>query len=137
MFNQMFPYANDVLNSLRAYHESASTGRGKKPELVETNYGRNGVFIRLNGNINANHVPYLEAWLDSILAQLRKQMLTTIDESEEFEPTSAEPIRVAFTYDKDDFDEEYESNGRPSPFTNRLTDDNQNYINQTAEDLDI
>lgn len=137
VFNQMFPYANDIMNSLREHHKSASTGRGKKPELVETNYGRNGVFVRLNGNIRPNHVRYLDAWQNSILAQLRKQMLTTILESEEFEPTSAEPIRVAFTYDKDDFDEEFKSSGRLSPFTNRLTDDNKNYINDTAENLDM
>ena len=47
-------------------------------------------------------------------------MLTVDSDTEIFEPKSAEPIRVAFTYDKDDFDREFKSNGHPSPFTKRL-----------------
>ena len=120
VFNQMFPFANDILGKLHQYHVETSQKGRKKPELVQTNYGRDGVFVRLDGTIKKSHEDYLGEWQKSILHQLRKQMLTVDGDTEIFEPKSAEPIRVAFTYDKDDFDREFKSNGRPSPFTKRL-----------------
>ena len=62
-------------------------------------------------------------------------MLTVDGDTEVFEPKSAEPIRVAFTYDKDDFDREFKSKGRRSPFTKRLKKADT-YINEFARLLD-
>ena len=135
VFNQMFPFANDILGKLHQYHVEASQKGRKKPELVQTNYGRDGVFVRLDGTIKKSHENYLGEWQKSILHQLRKQMLTVDGDAEVFEPKSAEPIRVAFTYDKDDFDREFKSKGRPSPFTKRLKKADA-YINEFAQLLD-
>ena len=135
VFNQMFPFANDILGKLHQYHIKTSQKGRKKPELVKTNYGRDGVFVRLDGTIKKSHEGYLGEWQKSILHQLRKQMLTVDGDTEVFEPKSAEPIRVAFTYDKDDFDREFKSKGRPSPFTKRLKKADT-YINEFARLLD-
>ena len=133
VFDEMLPFANDILKSLREHHAKTNQKRQKEAKLTETNYGRNGVFVRLNNNLNSTQKGYLDKWQEQMLTQLEKQMLTTVDEEQAFEPDSSEPIRVAFTYDSVDFDNDYKTD--ESPFTKRLKIDGS-YINDFAEKVD-
>jgi len=136
VFDQMIQYVNDVLEKLRDVHGGLDT----KSELQATPFGRNGVCVTLSEKMNENDQTITETWLGLILQQLRKQL--GLNENSKLQDESV-PIRVALTFDKDDYDAKFAEEGWENPFQKRLKKrtgaekkTTSTYINPFAEQLD-
>lgn len=136
VFNEMIPYVNKVLKRLRKFHAPAQTQSEKtrisKSELKPTPFGRNGVCITLGNKIKDRDKNLIKKCQVQIIEQLRKQL--GLDEQNHLETKERSvPIRIAFTYDKDDYENKFTEG--TNPFHDRLTK-NGIPINDFAAELD-
>ena len=137
VFDQMIQYVNDVLGMLRTVHGGLET----KSELQATPFGRNGVCVTLADDLTEEDQAYTKRWLQLILQQLRKQL--GLDEDGNLAQEESVPIRVALTFDKDDYNAKFKEEGWENPFQKRLKSEvgggknaTSPFINPFAEELD-
>ena len=136
VFNEMIPYVNKVLKRLRSFHAPAQTQAEKtrisKSELKPTPFGRNGVCITLGNQVKNKDKNLIRKCQVQIIEQLRKQL--GLDEENQLEAKERSvPIRIAFTYDKDDYENKFTEG--TNPLHDRLTDENGIPINDFAGEL--
>ena len=127
VFNEMIPYVNDVLDALRNLHTERDE-KLSKSELKLTPFGRKGVCVTLGNNAKKDDMQYVDRWLDSMLNQLKKQL--GLGEDNQLTLEGSEQIIVAFTFDKDDYNDNFVHDDQPNPFHDRLKKNETEYINE-------
>lgn len=111
VFDEMVPYATQILKHLRHLHESNNDAKKAPPaKMVSTKFGRRGIFVTCNTKLPKKDETQIDNWGRMILSHLKSQL----DLGEET-PT----IRVALTYDEGDIEPSTLSD-EANPWTARL-----------------
>ena len=129
VFDEMIPFATDILQQLRQLYQEKSVSRRANPsKMKQTQFGRKGIFVTLDKqkhmDSNKEFKPAQE-WCQEILAQLEIQLDLNEDNP---------PIRIAVTFDEDDYDRtmiEYKN----SPLMSRLKEIGNDFSLQLEEML--
>lgn len=94
VFDEMVPYAAQILGHLRALHEANTAQRKVAPAKMEvTQFGRKGMFLTCLTNVKNKDEKNINLWGSAIAEYLESQL----------DPSEKNPvIRVAFIYDEGD-----------------------------------
>ena len=129
VFDEMIPFATDILQQLRQLYQEKSVSRRANPsKMKQTQFGRKGVFVTLDKqkhmDSNKEFKPAQE-WCQEILAQLEIQLDLNEDNP---------PIRIAVTFDEDDYDRTMIEH-KNSPLMRRLKEVGNDFALQLEEML--
>ena len=103
VFDEMVPYATQLLGRLRALHETNTAQRKVAPAKMElTQFGRKGMFLTCLTKLSRQDQKDIKRWGSMILTYLKQQL-----------STENPVIRVAFIYDEEDAKDQLSTEQHP------------------------